>query len=123
MADNEHSLPSLRDAETAAVKHLPFAVIPQVRQGPEDRFEGPTAVVAEQSLDVLKDSNPGLFSPKDSTDLKKERPSGVLESTPAANKRESLTREACGEYFMVWDLLGDNLPDVFGVVVANLELA
>jgi hypothetical protein len=123
MADNEDAFAGLRHAETAAVKHLPFAVIPQLRQGPEDRLEGPPAVMAEEPLDVLKHCNLGFLSPKDSADLKKERPSGVLESTPAANKRESLTREACGEHFMVWNLLSVDLRDVLGIRVAELKPA
>jgi len=55
MSDNEHSLPILGNPEVFAVKHLPFDMIPQFIQDSEDCAEGSPLVVAEDSLDILKE--------------------------------------------------------------------
>jgi hypothetical protein len=54
MSDNEHALPVLRDCEVLSVKHLPLAVVPDRIQRKEDGCESASLLVAEESLDVLK---------------------------------------------------------------------
>lgn len=114
MSDNEETRPCLRK-EIFSVNDLPLSIIPDFIQRPEDGTKRPSAIVREESGDVLKKQIPWPLFLCNPSDLKYPLASAVLKSEPLSSNAESLARESRGKQVKIREFFGADfcriLPD------------
>ncbi len=79
IADEEYSFSVLGEPMTA-VENLPLNIVPQSIQRTEDSEEGSSFVMEEESFDVFKEEQAGLFGFCNAAEVEEELPSRVIKA-------------------------------------------
>ncbi len=119
---HHHPFAFLRQAEVQGVEDVPFHVVSERGERPQDGGESPAPVVRDELLHVFEQHGPRAVMPQYPGHFKEHGAAYVAEAFHLAHDAESLTREAGQEYVVRRDILRRDARDVAARAFAEVGL-